>query len=213
MVRVVITGDFHTGLKGALDSDIIYNIALVYWKDKPVLLMGDLCDFGLDRGMEFGNEKNPAEQIKKLKRITDLLDVRGHVLGNHCTRMIKAVGMDPYELFLGPEQDRITIDNVDFLLYHGKSAAQDMWNEHRKLMLFTKATVYCIGHNHQLCKRDVLRDGERVTLLRTGSFVDNPDYARRAGYPPAMAGWCEYDTVDRMARLYLVSKEGVVEEI
>ena len=211
--KVIITGDWHLGLEGALDSQIIYNLACNEWKGKPVLLVGDMIDAALDKGMNFENKFTPGDQVMELKRITDMLDIRAWILGNHEDRIFKKVGMNPYETFLGKPRNQITIDYVKFFLFHGRTAAHDIFKEHDKLMLYASADVYCIGHNHQLAKKDVIRDGARITLLRTGSFVDHPSYAVKMGFPPAMPGFVEYDTVKMMARLYLVSKEGTVEEI
>ena len=212
-MKVIISGDFHIGLEGALDSQIIYDLACNEWKGKPVLLLGDLVDSGLDKGMNFENKLIPGDQILELKRITDLLDVHAYVLGNHEDRIFRKIGLNPYETFLGKPNNFVTIDYVKFFLHHGRTAAHDIFKEHDKLMLCTSADVYCLGHNHQLAKRDVMRDNARITLLRTGSFVVHPSYAQKMGFPPAMPGYVEYDTVDMMARLYLVSPEGAISEI
>ena len=210
--KVIITGDWHLSLKGALYSGIIYNLACNEWEGKPVLLMGDLCDFGVDRGMAFENEKNPGDQIKVVKQITDLLDVRAYVLGNHCMRMAKAVGLNPYELFLGEERNRVTIDGVDFLLYHGKSAAQDIWSEFRKMLVFSDADCIVMGHNHTLSWHKIERNKKEITFIRSGSFVDHPEYAQRGGYAPAISGYAEFDTRTRTVQLYRVYKDGCVKE-
>lgn len=199
-------------LKGGLDSKIIYNIAATCWKGKPVLLMGDLCDFGVDRGMGFENKNNPGDQINEVKKITDLLDIRGYVLGNHCMRMIKAVGMNPYELFLGKERNRVTIGGVNFLLYHGKSAAQDIWSEFRKMLVFSDADCIVMGHNHTLAWYKIEREKKEITFIRSGSFVDHPDYAQRGGFAPAISGYAEFDTRTRTVQLYRVYKDGCVKE-
>lgn len=211
--EVIITGDWHIGLEGAYDSQVIYNLACNEWKGKPVLLVGDMIDSGLDKGMNFENKLNPGEQVLEVKRITDMLDVKAYVLGNHEDRVFKKIGLNPYETFLGKPNNQTTIDYVKFFLHHGKTAAHDIFKEHEKLILYSSADVYCIGHNHQLAKKDITRDKARITLLRTGSFVEHPSYAVKMGFPPAMPGFCEYDTEKMVARLYLVSKEGVVEEI
>lgn len=209
----MITGDWHRGLEGVLDTQIICDLASNEWKGKPVILLGDLMDAGLDKGMNFDNTLVPGEQILEVKRITDILDVRAYVTGNHEDRIFKKIGMNPYETFLGKPQSQVTIDYVKFFLFHGRTAAHDIFKEHDKLIGYVSADVYALGHNHQLAKRDLIRDNARITLLRTGSFVLHPNYAQKMGFPPAMPGYVEYDTVDMIARLYLVSKEGVVTEI
>lgn len=214
-MKVVISSDWHISLEGALDSQIIYNLACNEWAGKPVLLVGDLMDAAMgDKGMNWENKTVPGDQIIEVKRITDMLDVRAYITGNHEDRIFKKVGMNPYETFLGKPKNHITIDYVKFFLFHGRTAAHDIFKEHDKLMLYATADVYCLGHNHQLAKKDILKDnGARITLLRTGSFVDHPSYAQKMGFPPAMSGYVEYDTVKMMARLYMVSKEGNVTEI
>ena len=162
--------------------------------------------------MAFENEKNPGDQIKVVKQITDLLDVRAYVLGNHCMRMAKAVGLNPYELFLGEERNRVTIDGVDFLLYHGKSAAQDIWSEFRKMLVFSDADCIVMGHNHTLSWHKIERNKKEITFIRSGSFVDHPEYAQRGGYAPAISGYAEFDTRTRTVQLYRVYKDGCVKE-
>ena len=209
---MILTGDWHQGLIGGYDSSVIYKLASNEWKGKPVLLLGDLVDMALDRGMPFENSITPNDQIKEVKRITDMLDVRGYVLGNHCMRLIKTAGINPYELFLGKEQNRVTIDNVNFFLYHGRSAAMDIWNEHRKLLVFSDADCIVMGHNHALAWHKIEREGKEITFIRSGSFVNHPDYAQRGGYAPAISGYAEYDTGTRTVQLYRVYADGYVKK-
>lgn len=218
MTKVILTSDWHIGLEGALDSDIIYDVAGSHWAGKPVLLLGDLIDMGADRGMSFSNKVHPGAQVMEVERICELLDVSAYVLGNHERRVFKSSGLNPYELFLGEEESFINIDSVNFYIYHGKGNAADNFIEHRKIVLFIDADVYALGHSHRLAKEEFLRGNglwgfKRITLLRTGSFVDWPDYAHRGGFPPSMAGWVEYDTVRLKATLYRVFKNGTVKKV
>ena len=218
MVKVILTGDWHIGLEGALDSDLIYDVAGSYWAGKPVLLLGDLIDMGLDRGMNFSNKTHPGAQVMEVERICEIMDIKAYVLGNHERRVFRTAGLNPYELFLGKERDYINIDGVNFFIYHGRGNAMDIFAEHRKMMLFQDADVYALGHNHQLAKREHLRGNsqygfKRITLLRTGSFVDFPDYACRGGFAPAMPGWVSYDTKEQKATLYRIFKSGAVKKV
>ena len=218
MVKVILTSDWHIGLEGALDSDIIYDVAGSYWVGKPVLLVGDLIDIGLDRGMSFSNKVHPDAQVMEVERICELLDIKAYVLGNHERRVFRTAGLNPYELFLGKENSFIEIDGVIFYIYHGRGNAMDNFAEHRRAVLFIDADVYAMGHSHRLAKEELLRGNEllgfkRITLLRTGSFVDWPDYAHRGGFPPSMAGFCEYDTKTRTVTLYRVFSDGTVKKI
>ncbi len=213
MVKVVITGDFHIGLVGALDDEIIYDLAGSWWKNKPVLLIGDFVDVGLHHGMQFSQKFPPAEQIERARRIFEIMDVKGYVLGNHDKRFFKEVGLNPFFDILGKPCHYVTIDNTLFYIFHGKSAAESVFAEHNKLMRFVRADTIVAGHSHVLAKMDVLQNNKRVTLIRSGSFVRNAEYATDSGLPPTITGFCEYDTYRCIARLYMVNERGQVTEI
>lgn len=212
-MKVILSGDWHIGLEGTLDEEIIYDLAGSKWKGKPVLLLGDLVDLGLYKGMNFENKFHPQPQYDKALRILELLDVRAYVIGNHEHRVFAAVGLNPYYSLLGKIKHEVVIDNTSFYLFHGKSNAENIFLEHSRLMRFICASVVAAGHNHALAKLDVLQNGSRVTWLRTGSFVDSATYAVDMGLPPRIAGWVEYDTYTAVARLFTINKEGQVSEI
>ena len=207
MTKVIFGGDWHLG-QGEISPEDIHNIIKKYWKDKPVILMGDLIDVGLDRGMQFDNTIQPQEQVRWVKCITDELDVKGYCIGNHDDRIFKATGLNAYESFLGKPSHRITIDDVKFYFTHGKSSAENPWNEHFKLLRHVDADVIAVAHSHVLGKLDVMRDNGRVTLLRTGSLAKGLRYAIEAHYAPTICGWAEYDCKTRMARLIMVKGKG-----
>lgn len=212
MVKVILGGDWHLG-QGKIPPYSIYNIIKRYWKDKPVLLMGDLIDAGLDRGMQFDSSLQPQDQFRWVKQITDELDVEGYCIGNHCNRIFKATGLNVYESFLGKPKHRVIIDDVKFYFTHGKSSAENPWNEHFKLLRFVDSDVIAVGHSHVLGKLDIMRDNGRVTLLRTGSFARGLRYAVEANYAPTICGWTEFDTKTRMAHLFMVREDEEVVEI
>lgn len=211
--EVVLTSCWHIGLNGSLDSEIIYDLSGSWWKNKPVLLLGDLIDCGIEKGMNFSNKNHPEDQIKEVKRITDILDVRGYVLGNHEQRIFRKIGLNPYIGFLGEPQRRIEINNNKFYLYHGKSNAANIFGEHEKLSRFIDVDVLALGHNHRLAVLNVLKEGKKVVWLRCGSFVKNAEYSIEAGYPPTNVGFVLYNTRTHIARLFRVNKNGRVSEI
>lgn len=212
-MEVIIAGDFHIGLEGALDDEIIYDLAGSTWKDKPVLLIGDFVDVGLHHGMQFSQKFPPAEQIQRARRIFELLDIKGYCLGNHDKRFYKEVGLNPFYDILGKPKHYVTIDNTLFYIFHGKSAAESVFAEHNKLMRFVRADVIVAGHSHILAKMDVLQNDKRVTLIRSGSFVDKAEYATDRGLPPTITGYAIYDTYRTVARLFRVNKRGQVSEM
>lgn len=212
-MKVILTGDWHVGLQGALDPDIIYDLAGSHWKGKPVLIVGDLADCGLHKGMQFEQTMQPQDQINKVREILEIMDVRAYVIGNHDHRFFREVGINPYYDMLGESKHSVVVGNTSFYLFHGRSYAENIFLEHSKLMKFVQADVIAAGHNHALAKQDVLQNGRRVIWLRTGSFVKSATYAVDAGLAPRIAGYVEYDTYRCIARLYMVNENGQVSEI
>lgn len=213
MSKVILTGDWHVGLEGALDPEIIYDLAGSHWYGKPILLLGDLVDCGLHKGMQFSQTMQPQEQINTVERILEIMDVKTYVLGNHDLRFFKEVGLNPFYHILGKPNHTYVIDNTSFYIFHGRSYAENIFLEHSKLMKFIHADVIAAGHNHALAKLDVLQNKNRVIWLRTGSFVREAEYAVDAGLAPRIAGFVEYDSYRHVARLYRVTNEGKVHEI
>ncbi|WAE39635.1 MAG: hypothetical protein FHOMOCKG_00107 [Methanophagales virus GBV302] len=211
-MKVVLNGDWHIG-QGEFSPETIAEITKRYWNGKKVILMGDLIDCGLSGGMQFENEIQPQSQLRWVKIITEKLDVVAYCLGNHEYRIFNEVGLNVYEEYLGKPSHRVEIDGVDFYFAHGRSAATDIFIEHRKLLQYTDADVIALGHNHTLAKLDVLRGDKRITLLRTGSLARGLRYAIDRSLPPTLTGWVEYDTRKRAAKLMMVDKDGEVREI
>jgi len=211
-MKVVLSGDWHIG-QGEISPEMIAEIAKRYWNGKKVILMGDLIDCGIDRGMQFDNEIQPQSQLRWVKIITDKLDVVGYCLGNHEYRVFNEVGLNVYEEYLGKPTHKVEIDEVEFYFAHGRSAAMDIFTEHRRLLQYIDADVIALGHNHTLAKLDVLREDKRITLLRTGSLARGLRYAIEMSLPPTINGWAEYDTRKRAAKLMMIDKNGEVHEI
>ena len=212
-MKVILTGDWHIGLAGAINVDVIYDIAGAKWANKPVLLLGDLIDCGLKKGMNFENEIHPQDQINKAREILEMLDVQGYVNGNHEHRIYSQTGINPWYDLLGKPEHEAVIDTTSFYLLHGKSHAENSFLEHSKLIGFIDANVIAMGHSHVLAKKDILQNGKRCTWLRTGSMIEKAAYADDAGLPPLIPGYAEYDTKKAIARLFRVTVDGKVSEI
>ena len=198
---MIITGDWHCG-SSTTDIEEILRVKERYWLSKPVILMGDLMDIGLDRGMQFDNKLNPGKQIEEVKRITEDLIVYTALIGNHEARIFKHTGINIYKLLDFPQKHELTIDGCSFYVSHGKSAARNPLTEFTKFYEFVDADIIALGHNHVLAAWNVWRGGRRVVLCRTGSFIGYADYALESGYPPTIKGWIEVDTKSRVAMCY-----------
>lgn len=213
-MRVVLTGDWHIGQNRAM-LEILKDVAERRWKGKPVLLTGDLIDVGLDRGMNFDNVLQPEKQLDEVGRIVKDLDVRGYVLGNHEKRIFRKTGLNPYKtifgFFLLPEH-RYIINGTQFYIAHGNSAARNPLLEFDQILQYERVDVIALGHSHELGKWERYTAEGRVTLLRTGSFLKRPIYAKEAHMTPKVMGWCEYDTKRRIAHIFAIIK-GKIKEV
>jgi predicted phosphodiesterase len=201
MTKVILTGDWHIGAS-TVDVEEILRVKERYWLGKPVLLMGDLMDAGLDRGMQFDNVLNPDKQIEEVKKVLKGLDVRTALIGNHEIRFFRNAGINIYKILDYPQEHEIEIEGCSFYISHGKSAARNPLTEFTKFFEFVNADVIALGHNHVLGAWNIWRGGHRVTLCRTGSFIGYATYARDNGYPPNIKGWISVDTKSKVATCY-----------
>jgi predicted phosphodiesterase len=204
---IYFVGDVHIGSSGT-DEDEIKAMAKKYWRGKPIVLMGDLCDLGLDRGMSWDNKFGPQTQYDIAKEIFKPLDVRAFTIGNHEERIWNKVGIQPFnELFdMKPSNDLIFGDKKLFF-NHGVSAAQDPFKEHQRYIKWKNADIFCLGHSHVLAYIPYMYDKKRVYLCRTGSFLRPVKYTKAAGYDPKIRGWIEYNTEENVVHLKAINDE------
>lgn len=200
-MKVILTGDWHIGA-GTTSAKEVLSISERYWQGKPVILMGDLMDAGLDRGMQFDNTLNPDKQIEQVRYILKELDVRTALIGNHEVRFFKHAGINIYKVLDYPQIHELTIDGCSFYVSHGKSAARNPLTEFTKFYEYVDSDIIALGHSHDLGAWNVWRGGRRVVLCRTGSFLGYAAYALENGYAPKIKGWIEVDTKKKAAQSY-----------
>lgn len=196
-----MTGDWHVGAE-TVNVEEIKKVKEKYWINKPIILMGDLVDAGLDRGMQFSQKLNPDTQIDILKRLLKGLDIRTALIGNHEVRFFKNAGLNIYRILGYPQKHELSIGKCNFYITHGRSAAQNTLTEFNKLFKFVDADIIGIGHDHDLISYNIMRGHKRVVLVRTGSFLSNAIYSTQNGYAPKIKGWIEVDTKKKTAQCY-----------
>lgn len=211
-MKVILTGDWHIGAETS-DIEAIQNAKEKFWFGKPVILMGDLIDAGLDGGMQFSQNMNPDTQIKALKEVLKDLDVRTALIGNHELRFFKNAGINLYKVLGYPQKHYLEIDGCSFYITHGRSAAANTLTEFTKLFKFVDADIIGIGHDHDLMVYNVMRGLKRVVLIRTGSFLSGAVYALQNAHAPKIKGWIEVDTKKHTAQCYAIKCKGRVVKI
>lgn len=201
---------FHIGAE-TVDVDEILSIKRKFWKGRPIILMGDLIDAGLDRGMNFSNKINPEQQIEELKEVLQGLDVRSCLIGNHEKRIFTHTGINIYRLLGYPQLHELSIDGCSFYVTHGKGNAANPLTEFTKLFKFVDTDVIGMGHNHDLGKWTIWRGDKRVTLVRTGTFLNGAIYALQNAYPPKLKGWASVNTILRTVKCHALWSGEVIE--
>lgn len=200
-MKVIMTGDWHVGAE-SVDVEEIIKIKNKYWLGKPIILMGDLIDAGLDRGMQFSQKLNPDTQIDTLKYLLKGLDIRTVLTGNHEIRFFKNAGLNIYRVLGYPQIHELNIDGCSFYVTHGRSAAQNTLTEFNKLFKFVDTDIIGMGHDHDLIAYNIIRGHKRVVLARTGSFLGYAVYASDNGYAPKIKGWVQVDTKKKTGQCY-----------
>ena len=189
MIETILTGCWHIGAKGT-DIDNLKEIKRKYWEGRPVILMGDLIDMGIEKGMQFDQKINSDDQISELKEVVQGLDVKSALIGNHEERIFKHTGINIFKSVFGWSQKHdIVIGSKHFYVTHGGGNAINPWTEFNKLLFFVDADFICMGHNHFLGKMTILRGNKIVNLIRTGSFLNGARYSKDAALPPRLNGW------------------------
>lgn len=200
-MKVILTGDWHIGAETTKIREI-ERVKREYWQNKPIILMGDLMDAGIDRGMQFSNNLNPDKQIEEVQKLLKGLDIRTALIGNHEIRFFKSAGINIYKVMGYPQIHELTIDGCSFYISHGKSAARNPLTEFNKFLDFVDADIIALGHNHVLGTWNIWRGNHRVVLCRTGSFIGHAKYAIENGYAPTIPGWVEVDTKSKVGVSY-----------
>lgn len=210
--KVILTGDWHVG-EESVDVEEIKAVKEKYWLGKPIILMGDLMDAGLDRGMQFSNDLNPDKQIETVRDILKGLDVITCLIGNHSIRFFKAAGINIYKVMGYPQIHELSINGCTFYISHGKSAAKNPLTEFTKFFEFVDTDIIALGHNHRLLAVNMIRGSRRVVLIRTGCFMGHATYAIENGYAKTIRGWVEVDTKKHTAQCYAINCKGRVMKI
>lgn len=209
--RVYFVGDVHLGAS-SVDEDVIKAISKKYWRGKPLILMGDLCDLGLDRGMNWDNKLGPQIQIDMAEEIFAPLNVVAYADGNHQNRIFQKVGLTPFVRIFGMRtSNHIAINGREIYFNHGKSAAENMFLEFQKIVKWNGSDVLALGHSHDLARITFMRQNKLQHLVRTGSFLGQPKYVIDAAFAPKIPGWAEYDTEEN--RVYLKAVDLDTQEV
>ena len=207
---ILLIGDTHIG-SSTVDPDFMKQLAKEYWSKNPIIFLGDACDFGLEKGYNWDNKQGPQEQIEIFTEIAKSLNVIAYCIGNHGHRIFVKTGLNPFISIFGMEPSN-TLEYNGRVIYfnHGRSAAQDCFNEHQRYIKWVDSDVIALGHSHALATMCFLRGKKLQHLVRTGGFIWHAQYAIDAGFNPLLRGWAQYNTNRNTIRLKALTDEGEV---
>lgn len=213
VTTLLLISDVHMGAS-TVDIDFIKALSKRYWTKKPIVLLGDLCDLGLDRGMEWDQKYGPQRQIDFVEEIFKPLDVRAFCSANHENRIYEKVGLTPYIGIFGMKpSNTFSLNGRDIYFNHGKSAAENYFLEFQKYTKWCDTDLIALGHSHDLARITFMRGKKIQHLVRTGSFLGRPKYVADGGFAPKICGWAEYDTIRNKVNLKALTEEGEVFDI
>lgn len=195
MYNVIFTGDWHIADRKDSQHVSKWLKEHVYPKTDRLILMGDLIDTGISRGMGW-NQESVNRQIMYLKKILERYKILGYVLGNHERRIVDKTGLNPYQTLLGDETTEYWTpkEDIQINIQHGKSGAQNQALELIRLAaVHPMADIVALGHTHDLGiymmpTSEDADPGKYTIGLRTGSLQRYPKYAERAIMIPKVHG-------------------------
>ncbi|MCW7072253.1 MAG: metallophosphoesterase family protein [Methanophagales archaeon] len=201
MDEVILTSDWHITNK----KDAKHVLSCIP-KGSSLLLLGDLIDAGIDRGMNWKQE-NLTVQLKALKWLLNHYHILGYVLGNHEMRIQKKIGLNPYTTIMGElETTELGLSGRSIAIEHGSSNAQNALKQLTDLAFIKpNADVVALGHNHTLGVF-VHRGSNKVQwLVRTGHLMNGyAEYARKGIMHPKPAGYIRYSFDSNYPEVVLV---------
>ena len=189
MDEVILTSDWHITNK----KDAKYVLSCIP-KRSNLLLLGDLIDAGIDRGMNWLQD-NLTIQLKALQWLLKHYHVLGYVLGNHEERIKKKIGLNPYTTLLGEcETTEFGMNGRTIAMEHGSSAAQNALKQLQDLAFINpNADVVALGHNHTLGVFTFGGANKTQWIVRTGHLMNGQaEYARKGIMHPKPAGYIRY---------------------
>ena len=223
-VHLMTFSDVHFGANSFNRELFLRHIELARSLNAYIILGGDLMEVALPSRIEESVWEQDFPTGTQYRMARDSFGpLRDRILfsntGNHDARVWKKTGFDLAErlaedfgcfynnhggyliLNVGEQQYHTAV-------FHGFSAGINPFHElEKRLVTYDQADILFMGNNHVLDAKRVVKkrvkngNEERhvVWLVRTGSFITEPDYGRAALYAPTLDG-CPVTTLKADSR-------------
>ena len=212
--KVMVMSDIHFGSIANNIPLFEKHLELAEQEHAYIILLGDIFETALPSRIEesvWEQYLTTGQQYRMARSYFDQYrdKVLFSVSGNHDARVWKKTGFDLAERFaedMGCFYNNhggylvINVGSQQYVFsgFHGASAGANPWLElEKRLVTYDKTDIMCMGNNHQLDAKRVIKktidlngDEQRkaVWLVRTGSYMTEPDYGRVSLYPPTLDG-------------------------
>ena len=229
-IPIIFLGDVHYGHE---DCDVDTFLKYVNWgkeNDAYFILMGDLlelCNPGHMPQTMWNQYLDPKSQRNAMMTILEDIKDRiiGSISGNHELRIFNQVGWDVAQEMAEKLETNYLRDG-DYIIiktrgptytiaaFHGSGGSLTPYHQLKKaLEVYEDMDLLAIGHMHQLFHETKykykIENGKRIKkeihLIRTGGFLEYPDYAMRRFMPLANVGApiCYLNTKNKKIRIEL----------
>jgi predicted phosphodiesterase len=214
-IRLWFSGDWHVGNE---KCDIELLKKYLRWakknKDVYIILMGDLMESVIasevHAKMMWTQNLTPDKQFDKITQM--LLPLKDRIIcaisGNHEDRISDFTGIDITEILCrdlgikylkGGDYLILNLNGIRYTLaiFHGSmSSISPDYQLKKALDIWVDADLIALGHIHQIFSKDSYVFTARNTIkstrnrmaIRTGGFLEYPNYAAKKFFPPAAIG-------------------------
>lgn len=211
--HVMLISDIHFGQKASNMPLLKKHLDLAKRLKAYIILMGDLFEVAIPSHIEssvFEVNYFTGDQYDHARKMFGPLKDRiiFSLSGNHDHRVWKKTGFDLakrfaedmgcfYNMHGGLSSLNVGKQNYLFGTWHGYSAGMNPFTElEKRARVYDQCDVIALGNNHALCAkvepRKRYKNGKEVRdwihLIRTGSYMTEPEYGRAALYPPTLDG-------------------------
>jgi len=204
MTKYTVLGDIHIGNKEAHRASFRYAMK----KAEKIILMGDIIEGFTKKDKRHSKDTilDYSEQITEA--IRDIKPYRKKVVrffeGNHESSLFSKMDIDSMKLICGPlkieksNTEILNLDGIDCFFTHGSGMGATYGASVTKLINYAKdhsAKYYFMGHSHKLFDMEIQHNPNTYTIVNTGTFLEEAEYAVRMGYPKSIMGYYILDTV------------------
>ena len=203
MPKYSFLGDLHLG-NGASDIEA-FRYALK--KSNKVILMGDMIEAITKKDPRHADDNilTYSEQITQLIKIIKPYKKKivTYIIGNHESTLLSRTDIDSVDLIckhldIKPAYtETLIFDEIKCFVTHGTSTGITYGGAVTKLLNYAKdhrANYYFMGHTHKLFDLMIQHEPFPYTIVNTGTFLGQPIYAQKMGYPAPIKGYYVLDT-------------------